>query len=116
MQDHEMRAYLGDAYDDTTPEQRDRIAGAAAAIDARWPDPDLADTRTDAMSAALEVILGDTTPEAVAAEWHQARAVERAAHARLTGAIVALAGEPETHISDRLSVTRPTVRKALGKR
>lgn len=115
MQNHEMRALLGDAYDDTTPERRDAISRAADAIETRWPDPDLADTRTDALSGAMQVILGDATLEGVAADWRRARAVEREAHAALTGALIASAAEPETRLAERAQVTRMTVRKALGK-
>ena len=59
----------------------------------------------------------DDTLEGVAAEWARARAAERDAMARLTGAIIAAAvqGQPETTIAERAGVNRLTVRKALGK-
>lgn len=118
MDDNALRALLGDFYPDTTPEQLAAIGQAYDQIGARWPDPDLADTRLDAMNAALEVILGDTRDEDVAGEWHRARARERVAHSRLTGAIIAgsiVAPEPETRQAERLHVTRVTLRKALGR-
>ena len=69
------------------------------------------------MSGALMVIVGDDTLEGVAGEWARARAAERDAMARLTGAIIASAvqGLPETTIAERAGVNRMTVRKALGK-
>ena len=127
MDDNDLRALLGDAYADTTPEQRAAITRAASAIDDRWPltvtdDGDLddhPDERRDALSAAMEVILGDSVDGEIAAEWHAARAVERTAHARLTGAIIAGAlvspAESEHARAARLQVTRMTLRKALGR-
>ena len=49
--------------------------------------------------------------------WQRARAAEREAMERLTGAIIAEAGRgvPEVQIAERASVARMTVRKALGK-
>ena len=34
-----LYGYLGDAYDDTTEDQRARILAAQAAIERRWPEP-----------------------------------------------------------------------------
>ncbi len=116
MQDYELDAYLGDT--EATPERRDAIRRASDAIDARWPDPDLTDIRTEAMNAALAVILGDETDTAIAAEWATIRQAERTAHARLTGAIIAgrlLAYEPEERHAARLGVSRVTLRKALSR-
>ncbi len=114
MQDHEIRALLGPVYDAATAEQRDAIDRAATAIDARWPDPDLADTRREALTGAMLVTLGDDTLEGIASAWHRARVVERDAHAALTGALIASAGT-EVDLAARAQITRPTVRKALGK-
>ena len=49
--------------------------------------------------------------------WQRARAAEREAMERLTGAIIAEAqgGAPEVQIAERASVARMTVRRALGK-
>jgi len=110
-----LHGYLGDTYADTIQAQRDAILAAAAAIDARWPEPDLDDTRREALAAAVWVILGDATLETTADTWHAARAIERDAHARLTGALIASEGEPERRIAERAHIARMTVRKALGK-
>lgn len=113
MQDYDLDAYLGDA--DATDEQRDAIKRASDAIDARWPDPDLADVRELALSAAVQVILGDAMLEDLGAAYLRARRLERAQHAMLTGALIASEGS-EVSLSERSGVTRVTVRKALGKR
>lgn len=110
-----LYGYLGDTYADTTPEQRARIVAAQAVIERRWPEPDLEDVRMDALIASVQVILGETTLEHQAALWRAARTTERAAHAALTGALIASASVPERVLAERASLTRQTVRKALGK-
>jgi len=115
MQEYELDAYLGDA--EVTDEQREQIRAAAGAVGARYPDPDLSDLRTEAFSGAVQVILGDRTLEGIGAAYARARALERAALATLTGAIIASAGPgvSEYDLQRRSGVTRPTIRKALGK-
>lgn len=131
MTNDELRALLGEFYDDTTDEQRDAIVQAAAAIAERWDDPDLDDTRREALNGAMMVVLGDDTLEDIASRWHAARAAERDARAVLTGALIASYGRAvqvrdgrgggvvytgsETELALRARVTRMTVRKALGK-
>ena len=116
MQDHELRGLLGPAYDATTEEQRGQVSRVCETLDRRWPLPDFTDEHTDALTAALEVILGDSTPEGIVAEWRAARAAEQVAHRRLSGAVmVAALTVPETTLVERLGVSRPTIRKALGK-
>lgn len=113
MLDYDLDAYLGNT--EATDDQRDAIKRAADAIDARWPRPDDADTREDALSAAVQVILGDATLEDLGAAYLSARRLERRQHALLTGALIASEGS-DVSLSDRSGVTRMTVRKALGKR
>lgn len=129
--DDNLRALFGDAYEDTTAEQRDVLTRAAAAIDVRWPEPDLEGTRRDALNEALSIVLGHSVLEDVAARWHAARAAERQAHAALTGALIACSGRAlqvrdgrgggviytgsEVELARRAQITRMTVRKALGK-
>lgn len=119
MQDHEMRGLLGPAYDDTTEEQRAAIEQASEMVARRWSDQDDDDTRIDALSAAMEIILGDATDVEIAARWHRAVAAELTARARLTGAIIAgRVLDPtlsEVAQEARLQVSRPSIRKALGK-
>ena len=113
MQPYELDAWLGDA--ELTAEQRTTLESAIDHLNARYAGDE--DAVGEGMGGALMVILGDDTLEGVAAEWARARAAERDAMARLTGAIIAEAvqGEPETTIAQRTGVNRMTVRKALGK-
>ena len=116
MQDHEMRGLLGPAYDDTTDEQRQAVTRVSDMLDKRWPLPDYTDEHTDALNAALAVILGDATPAELADNWRSASAAEKVAHRRLTGAImVASLTAAETTIAAQLGVSRMTIRKAVGK-
>ena len=93
-----------------------------AVIVARYPGrehgqhPD-EESITEAMTGALQVLLGDDTLEGLSAAWQRARAAEREAMERLTGAIIAEAGRgvPEVQIAEHASVARMTVRRALGK-
>ncbi|WP_372595577.1 hypothetical protein [Actinotalea sp.] len=112
MSTYDIDAWLGDT--EATDEQRAAIQAASDAIAARWPDPDMADSRRDALNAAAMVVLGDEALEATAEAWRDARARERATRAALTGAIIA-SGGTEVGLARRAGVTRMTVRKALGK-
>lgn len=107
-------AWLGDAADDTTPEQIERLDAASTLIEERYPHKDLEDSRRDALWSAYQVIVGDDTTEAVAAAWLAARKAERDAHAALTGAIIA-DDRNELRLSTALGLSRPTIRKARGK-
>lgn len=117
-QDYELHAYLGDSYDALSDDQRAALLRAADQIARRWPDPDDADLRGEAMAAATMIVLGDATDEDVGAGYAAARRAEQDARARLTGAIILgriVAPEPEAQQAARLGVTRMTLRKALGK-
>lgn len=113
MQPYELDAWLGDT--DLTAEQRTTLESAIDHLNARYAGDE--DAVGESMSGALMAILGDDTLERLAGEWSNARAAERDAMARLTGAIIAAAvqGQPETAIAQRTGVNRMTVRKALGK-
>lgn len=114
-------AWLGPAADTITDDQLDALDRASATIDARWPDPDLADTRELALSAAAQVILGDDTLEAIAGAWQAARRAEADAQAALTGALIASSTGArsgtgsEGDLVARSGASRLTVRKALGR-
>ena len=120
MQPYELDAWLGDT--ELTDEQRDAFARMVEAIADRYPGrghgqhPD-EESITEAMTGALQVLLGDDTLEGLAGAWARARAAEREAMGRLTGAIIATvqAGVPEVQVAERARVTRMTVRKALCK-
>lgn len=120
MDDREMRGLLGPAYDDTAEDQRQVIDRALAMVAQRWPDTaDWREQNMQASNAVLEVVLGDSTPEGIAAEYRAARLAADEAQRRLTGAIIAVSLlEPtvtEVALAERLGVTRPTLRKALAK-
>lgn len=113
MQDYEMDAWLGDT--EATDEQRAALKHAADEIGARWPDPDDADVRAEAFTAAAMVVLGDATDVEVVDAYREARRAAREAQARMTGAIIAgqiIAPESEVAQAARLGVSRLTVRKA----
>lgn len=113
MQPYELDAWLGGT--DLTAEQRTALDSAIDHLHSRYAGDE--DAVGYGMGGALMVILGDDTLEGIAGEWARARAAERDAMARLTGAIIASAvqGQPETVIAERAGVNRMTVRKALGK-
>ena len=113
MQDHELTAWLGPV--EATDEQIEALHRASGAVDTRYTDADHGEARNAAFSAAAQIILGDDTLESIAQEYLQARARERATRYRLTGALIAHAGDSEVQLAGRAGVTRMTVRKALGK-
>lgn len=118
MEDYEMRALLGEFYDDTTEEQKDAIGEGCDILDRRFPDSDMGDFRHEALAAMLAVIYGDDTDTARVSAWKAAKVAEVEAHAAMTGAIIgaALTGdESEVAQAARLGVTRVTLRKALGR-
>lgn len=110
----DVAAWLGDTA--VTADQAERLADLFDAVDARWPDPDDADTRREVLIGAAQVVLDDAAIELqeAAAAWHQARQVERDRMANLTGALMASTGS-EQSLADRAGCARMTVRKALGR-
>ena len=123
MQRIELEAWLGPALDDMTSEQLDAFARMVEQIQQRYPGrehghhPD-EEAVGEAMSGALQVLLGDDTLAEMTREWVAARRVERDAMARLTGGIIAAhhAGRTESEIRAITTLNRGTVRRALGKR
>ena len=77
MQPYELDAWLGDT--ELTDEQRDAFARMVEAIADRYPGrehgqhPD-EESITEAMTGALQVLLGDDTLEGLSAAWSRARA------------------------------------------
>lgn len=114
MQDYELDAYLGDTAAQVTAEQRDALHAAFTAIAARYPDPDLDDSRERAFSTAAMVVLGDCTLEDISADWRDAYRVAAERHDAMTGALIVSAGT-DVALAERAGVSRMTVRKALGK-
>ena len=126
-QDYELTQWLGGT--EPTDEQREQIERAVAMIETRYPVPaevadalrgylfaDVMADREQALSGAVQVILGDSTPDELAEAWLAAVRTAAEAHAEMTGAIIAAsATTSERALADRLGVARDTVRKALGK-
>lgn len=115
MQAHELDAWLDGVA--LTDDQRVMLERAIEVIDGRYPGADLADAREQAASAALMVLAGDDTLEGIGRAWAVARAREREAMERLTGALAveAVRGVGESRLAERAGVTRTTVRRALAR-
>ncbi len=111
---HTVRDWLGHAAAETTVEQQSLLVIAFSAIEARWPDPDDQDDVQTALTAAVQVVLGDDTLEAYGAALAAARGVEHRCMVALTGALLVSDGS-ERALMDRSGVARETVRRALGK-
>lgn len=116
MQDYDLAAYLGDT--DTTAEQREALNEALKQIAATYPvADDYQAENLEAGSGAAQVVLGDATLDALAQEWATQRENERRARFQLHGAIIASlqAGMSESEAVRVSGISRPTVRKLVGK-
>lgn len=116
---HEIEAYLGPV--EATDDQVDALRKISDRIDARYPIPeggyreDVMEERTNAMNAAVEIVIDQDDPAGKVAAWRSAQALAAKAHAEMTGAIIAT-GWTEAEVVRELGVSRPTARKALGDR
>lgn len=117
MDDNELTSWLGDAADEVTDEQRDALHRTYELVVARYGGEDLDDFREAAFSAAAMIIFGDDTLPRIADDALRARIKAEQARAALDGAIIASAdaGMSEVEIARKSGVSRPTVRKVLGK-
>src|SRR5690554_549257 len=93
MERHELEAWLGPALDQLTPDAIDRLHREAEAIDARYPDPDDADDREAALTAAVQYMLGELTVEEAGRRRRETRAAER--HARVQAIQLACMAEAD---------------------
>lgn len=118
MQQHEILAWLGPAADQLTPEQIERVTAEAAAIRERYPDPDEQDEREAALSAVVQYLLGETTPEDASRQLIDARRAERTAFAAaLWMAVMLVRDNPHRYkktAAERAGVDRHSLLKALG--
>jgi hypothetical protein len=73
MTDDALMTWLGPAADELTPEQIERIADAGRDIRQRYPDPDEYREREVALSATVQHLLGETSPEDARRELAAAR-------------------------------------------
>lgn len=99
-----------------TDEQMDRMVTAWEHVTALYPDPDDQEERDAALSAAMQIILGDTTLEDEGRIATRAESAALRARAARAGAIIASEGtDSEVRLAERAQTTRVTVRRYLGK-
>ena len=110
----ERDAWLGSALEQMTDEQLEAFNDAARQIVDRYPaDDDDPAARTEALSGALMVILGDDTLEGLGSARQRAQVVLDEAHGRLLGAIIACRELGPSEISRQSGLSRVSVTKAL---
>lgn len=122
--EHEMMAWLGPAADDLTDEQVERIAEEARHIEYRYPDPDEQVEREAALSAVVQYLLGDMTPEDARLELTEARLWEQRAFTAACWVGVMLVrdrmragGSPDKSAAARaVGINRMSLLAALGER
>lgn len=115
-QRHELTAWLGPAADEMNPEQIDDFARVVDDIDARYPDPDDQDLRDAAMSAEVQMILGETTPEDAKRRLISARreALRASVAAQQIAVRLVRSGTEKKAAAEATGISRPTLDKALG--
>ena len=75
----------------------------------------MAQERDAALSAALQVILGETTVEDVVEAYFRAQLAAQSAHAGQTGAIIAAAQtSTQVELARRTGLSRVSIHKALA--
>ena len=118
MQDYELTAWLGPAADELTAEQTDRVRAEAQQIAQRYPDPDEQPERDAALSAVVQYLLGETTPEDAGRALIIARQAERAAYVAAEQVAVMLVrdGHPKATAARQVGIDRMSLLKALGER
>lgn len=118
MQDHELIAWLGPAADELTPEQIETVSDIAQLVREQYPDPDEQPERDAALSAAVQHMLGETTPEETAATLTTTILAERTARAAAVGMAVAMAraGTPKSSAARAVGIDRMLLLEALGER
>src|SRR5690606_9409675 len=114
----DLMAWLGPAADELTPEQLDRPRAAAADIGERYPDPDAQPEGDAALTAAVQSLLGEPTPEDAARALSPARRGGREAYVAAEQIAVMLVadGTPKATAARRAGIDRMSLLKALGER
>lgn len=115
---HGLIAWAGPAWDDLSDEHRDQLTSAARDIAGRYPDEDEQNERDAALSATVQYLLGETTPEDAARRLIAARQREREAYvAALQLAVMAHRdGEQKATAARRAGIDRMGLLRALGER
>lgn len=109
----ERDAWLGPALEQMSDEQLEAFDDAARQIFDRYTTDDDGPDRTEALSGALMVILGDDTLDGLGGAYRQAVEAASEAHGRLIGAVIASRDLGPSEISRRSGLSRVTVTKAL---
>lgn len=114
----ELRAWLGPAADDLTADQIERVADEARGIAERYPDPDEQPERDAALSAAVQYLLGETTPQDANRALIDARRQEREAYIAAEQIAVMLHrdGTAKATAARQVGIDRMSLLKALGER
>lgn len=107
--------WLGDAT--LTTEQRDRFITIWDDVATRYPEPEDQDVRSAALSAAVQYLLGETTPTDAGREIGRLNAAleDAKAAARAIAVLAVEDGTSEYALHQELGVTRRTLRLWLGK-
>lgn len=113
-----MLTWLGPAADEMTPAQIDRFAAEWQRVDERYTDPDEQAERDAALSAAVQYLLGETTPEDADRALITARRREREAYVAALQIAVMLVddGVPKATAARRAGIDRMRLLMALGER
>lgn len=114
----DLMAWLGPAADDLTAEQTERVRAEAEQIRDRYPDPDEQPERDAALSAVVQYLLGETTPEDANRALIAARQAERAAYvaAEQVAVMMVRDGQPKATAARQAGIDRMSLLKALGER
>lgn len=114
----ELMAWLGPAADELTAEQIERVATEARRIAERYPDPDEQDEYNAALSATVQYLLGETTPEDANRALIDARRREREAFVAAEQIAVMLVGDgaQKATAARQVGIDRMSLLKALGER
>ena len=116
MDINDLNNYLGAFASEATDGQREAIMDVSDIVDRVFPGEDQRDDNQEMLAAAVQAILGDEEPAKVVDEWKAATKAVWAATVRMRGAIaVEVARSNELAVSEKYGVSRPTVRKAMGK-
>lgn len=113
----DMRALLGDAAEEVTEEQIDRMIDTCRWAEEYWPAGDSEDVRAAALAGVVQYLLGDITPEQAGHDLLAAR--EKVswslAAAQAVARVACEDGMTEVEAGRLLNLDRMTVRKARGK-
>jgi hypothetical protein len=115
----DLITWLGPAAEQLTAEQLEIVADAARDINQRYPDPDEQPERDAALSATVQLLLGETSAHDAARTLIAARAEERRAYVHAEQVAVMLhrhGGMPKAPAAEAVGISRMSLLKALGER